>query len=64
MSTTIQAFPQCFPLIADLWASNLDIVNAQANSKERFKTLVPPDILAKEAGEQPPPQKPSPQESK
>ena len=29
---------------------------------ERFKNLVPPEILAKEAGEPPPPKQPNPQE--
>ena len=60
-SQTIQAFPQAFPLIADLWASQLDI-QFMPQVKERFKNLVPPEILAKEAGEPPPPPKPNPQE--
>jgi hypothetical protein len=57
---TLQANPQAFPLIADLWADNLDIQKRE-QVKERFKTLVPPEILAKEAGEQPPPPQPNPQ---
>lgn len=57
---TIQAFPQAFPLVADLWAGNLDL-EQMPMIKERFKTIVPPDILAKEAGEPPPPPKPDPQ---
>lgn len=58
---TIQAYPQAFPLIADLWAGNLDI-EQMPMIKERFKTLVPPQILAKEEGKELPPQPPSPQE--
>ncbi len=58
---TIQANPQTFPLIADLWAKNLD-VQYMPQIAERFKTLVPPAILAKEEGKQLPPQPPSPQE--
>ena len=59
-SETIQAFPQAFPLVADLWAGNLDIQQMD-QVKERFKSLVPPDILAKEEGKQPPPKQPDPQ---
>jgi hypothetical protein len=58
---TIQANPQTFPLIADLWAKNLD-VQFMPQIAERFKNLVPPQILAKEEGKQLPPQPPSPQE--
>jgi len=58
---TIQANPQTFPLIADLWAKNLD-VQFMPQIAERFKSLVPPAILAKEEGKQLPPQPPSPQE--
>jgi len=58
---TLQANPQTFPLIADLWAKNLDI-QFMPQIAERFKTLVPPQILAKEEGKQLPPQPPSPQE--
>ena len=58
---TIQANPQTFPLIADLWAKNLD-VQFMPQIAERFKTMVPPQILAKEEGKQLPPQPPSPQE--
>lgn len=61
MSETLQAYPQAFPLIADLWARNLD-VQFMPQMAERFKTLVPPQILAKEQGQEPPPQQPSPQE--
>jgi hypothetical protein len=58
---TLQASPQLFPLIADLWAKNLDI-QYQEQIVERFKTIVPPQILAKEEGKELPPQPPSPQE--
>lgn len=58
---TLQANPQVFPLIADLWAKNLD-VQYMPQIAERFKTLVPPQILAQEEGKQLPPQPPSPQE--
>jgi len=58
---TIQANPQTFPLIADLWAKNLD-VQYMPQIAERFKNLVPPAILAKEEGKQLPPAPPSPQE--
>ena len=61
LSQTIQAFPQSFPLVADLWAKNLD-VQFGPQIAERFKTMVPPEILAKESGEPPPPPKPNPQE--
>lgn len=58
---TIQAFPQSFPLIADLWAKNLDL-QWMPQIAERFKSMVPPEILAKESGEPPPSPKPNPQE--
>ncbi len=58
---TIAQNPQVFPLIADLWASQLDL-QMMPQIKERLKTLVPPQILAKEEGKQLPPQPPSPQE--
>jgi hypothetical protein len=58
---TIQAFPQAFPLIADLWAESLDLTNMPL-IKERFKSMVPPEILAKEEGKDPPPPKPNPQQ--
>lgn len=52
--------PRVFNLIADLWAKNLDI-QYMSQIAERFQTLVPPEIIAKEKGEQPPPPKPDPQ---
>ena len=58
---TLQANPQTFPLIADLWAKNLD-VQYMPQIAERFKTLVPPQIIAEEEGKQLPPQPPNPQE--
>ncbi|MDP4145640.1 MAG: portal protein [Bacillota bacterium] len=61
LAQTIQAFPQAFPLIADLWAANLD-VQFMPLIKERLKNLVPPDILAKEEGKEPPPKQPNPEQ--
>lgn len=61
LQQTLQAQPQVFPLIADLWAKNLD-VQFMPQIAERFKSIVPPDILAKEEGTPPPPPKPNPQE--
>jgi len=61
LQQTIQAFPQAFPLIADLWASNLD-VQFMPMLKDRLKNLVPAEILAKEEGKAPPPKQPNPQE--
>lgn len=57
---TIANNPQVFNLIADLWAQNLDIQQMD-QVKERLKTLVPPQILAKEEGKPPPPPQPDPQ---
>jgi len=56
---TLQANPQAFPLIGDLWAKNLD-VQYMPQIAERFETMVPPEILAKERGEAPPPPQPNP----
>lgn len=61
LQTTLAAQPQAFPLIADLWAKNLD-VQFMPQIAERFKTMVPPQILAKEEGKELPPQGPTPQE--
>lgn len=58
---TIANNPEVFPLIADLWAGNLDIQQMPL-VKERLKNLVPPEILAKEEGKPPPPKQPNPQE--
>lgn len=58
---TLAAAPQTFPLVADLWAKNLDI-QYMPQISERFKTLVPPQIIAKEEGKELPPQPPNPQE--
>lgn len=60
-ATTIAQNPQVFPLIADLWASQLDL-QQMPQIKERLKTMVPPQIIAQEEGKQLPPQPPSPQE--
>jgi hypothetical protein len=61
LAETLQAFPQAFPLIADLWSKNLD-VQFMPQISERFKSLVPPEIIAKEEGTEPPPPKPDPQQ--
>ncbi len=61
MQQTLQANPQVFPLIADLWAKNLD-VQFMPQIAERFKSLVPAEILAKEEGKPPPPKQPNPQD--
>lgn len=57
----IQASPQVFPLIADIYAANLD-VQFGPMLKERLQSLVPPDILAKEQGKPAPPKQPDPQQ--
>jgi hypothetical protein len=61
LQTTLQANPQAFPLVADLWAKNLD-VQFMPQISERFKTMVPPEVLAKEEGKELPPPPPNPQE--
>jgi hypothetical protein len=61
LQETLSTNPQVFPLIADLWAKNLD-VQFMPQIAERFKTLVPPQILAQEEGKPMPPQQPNPQE--
>lgn len=58
---TIQAYPQTFPLIADLWAKNLD-VQFMPQIAERFKNLVPPQVIAKEEGKELPHPQPTPEE--
>lgn len=57
----IQASPQVFPLIADIYAANLD-VQFGPMLKERLQSLVPPAILAKEQGKPAPPPQPDPQQ--
>lgn len=51
--------PQIFPLVADLIADNIDILN-RPQLVERLRSLVPPNIIAKEKGEPPPPPPPPP----
>lgn len=53
--------PVTLPLVADLLAQNLDL-QCMPQLSERFQTLVPKDILAKENGEPPPPPQPNPQQ--
>ncbi len=57
---TIAQNPQVFPLIADLWASQLDLQQMPL-IKDRLQNLVPPEIIAKEQGHPPPPKQPDPQ---
>ncbi len=61
MQETMAANPQVFPLIADIWASQLD-VQFMEQMKDRLKTLVPAEVLAKEEGKELPPQGPNPQQ--
>jgi hypothetical protein len=61
LQQTLQVYPQAFPLVADLWVKNLDVQFMQQMA-DRFETIVPPQILAKEQGKQLPPQPPSPEE--
>ena len=60
LQQTLAANPQAFPLVADIWAKNLDVESGD-QLVERFKTLVPKEILAKEDGTPPPPPQPNPQ---
>lgn len=55
------ASPQVFPLVADLIAKNLDLQNTQ-QVVDRLQLLVPPEVIAKEQGKEPPPPKPDPQQ--
>jgi len=61
LQQTMQVYPQAFPLIADLWTKNLD-VQFMPQMAERFKSIVPPEIIAKEEGKPLPPKQPNPQE--
>lgn len=55
LNAAIQADPQIFPLIADLYAENLPLANT-IELKNRLKTLVPPQIIeAGKTGKAPPP---------
>jgi hypothetical protein len=59
MMSLVQASPQVFPLIADLLAKNLDLENS-GQIADRLKTIVPPEVVAKETGQPLPPQPPNP----
>jgi hypothetical protein len=59
-ASTIAQNPQVFPLIADLWASQLDL-QQMPQIKDRLKNLVPQEVIAKEEGKAPPPPQPNPQ---
>jgi len=64
LQMVLQANPQLFNMIADLYAENLPLKN-NINLRNRLKTLVPPDIIeAGKTGKSPPPaqQGPSPEE--
>lgn len=61
LAQLLQVYPQAAPLVADIYAKNLDLEQAD-KLQERFKTLVPPEIIAKEEGTPPPPPKPDPQQ--
>jgi hypothetical protein len=52
--------PQIFPLVADYLGENLSLDSISGIVK-RFKTLVPPDVIAMEEGKPPPQQPPNPQ---
>jgi hypothetical protein len=57
----LKAIPESTNLVADLVAANIPVGN-MPKLVERLKTLVPPAILAKEEGKEPPPPQPSFQE--
>jgi hypothetical protein len=61
LQETLQANPQIFNLVADIWGKQLD-VQFMPQLVERLKTLVPPEIIAKEEGLPPPAPKPDPQQ--
>lgn len=61
LTQLLQAQPTVFPLVADLWAKNMD-VQFMPQLVKRLENIVPPEIMAKEKGEPPPPPKPNPQE--
>lgn len=61
LTQLLQVYPQGAPLVADLYTANLDIEQSD-KLQERFKTLVPPAIIAKEDGLPPPPPQPDPQQ--
>lgn len=52
--------PEVFPMVADYIAENLSLDSISGIVK-RFKTLVPPNVIAAEEGKPMPPQPPNPQ---
>lgn len=63
MQAIMQANPQVFPMIADLYVENLPLANS-LELRNRLRTMVPPEIIqAGKTGEPPPPkpQQPDPQ---
>lgn len=64
LQQVLQANPQTFNLIADLFADNLPLTN-NIEIKNRLKTMVPPQIIeAGKSGKMPQQQGPSPEEQK
>jgi hypothetical protein len=61
LTQLLSAQPQIFPIVADLWAKNMD-VEFMPQLVKRLESIVPPEIIAEEKGEPPPPPKPDPQE--
>ncbi len=60
IQTVLQADPQLFRLVADLYAENLPLPNT-IELRNRLRTIVPPEIIeAGKTGEPIPPKKPQP----
>jgi len=57
----VQTYPPSAPLVGDIIAKNLDSPD-MPTLVERFQTLLPPQIVAKEKGMPPPPPQPNPAE--
>jgi hypothetical protein len=57
----IQVIPGSGQLVADIIAKNVDIEDS-IELTNRFKTMVPPQVLAQASGQKIPPQPPSPQQ--
>jgi hypothetical protein len=61
MIDLVKVRPDTFNLVADYIAQNMD-VEFMPQIAERFKTLVPPQIIAQEEGKPMPPPQPNPEE--
>jgi hypothetical protein len=60
MQILLQANPQLFSLIADLYVENLPLSNSN-ELRNRLRTIVPPEVIqAGKTGEPPPPKPPEP----